>query len=54
MVEMITVLNAEIRLYGWDGKRREEVLPNDQIAAVGDYEILKPGKSLSMLLRIRN
>lgn len=46
MVEVILVLNADFRLYRWDGIPWDEVLRDHQIAAVGDYVILKPGKFL--------
>ena len=52
MVEIISILNVDFRLYRWDGLPREEVSPDDRVAAAGDYVILRPGKFLIYAARI--
>lgn len=46
MVEIvISEPKDDFCLYGWNGNPRDEVPPDDQVVAVGDYVILKPGRA---------
>lgn len=54
MVEVISILDADFRLYGWNGHPQQQVPPDDQAVAPGEYVILRLGKLLSTPVLIRN